>query len=140
MSETLKVISLHAENVKRIKAIDITPDQSDPLVQITGKNANGKTSVLDSIVYALGGERTIPSEPIRKGEKSAEIVLDLGELKVTRSFTPNKSYLTVESATGALKSPQQVLSKLYGDLTFDPLEFMRMKSTEQRDRLLALCP
>lgn len=50
----MKVISLQAENVKRLKAVAIAP--SDNLVEITGKNAQGKTSVLDALWWALAGK------------------------------------------------------------------------------------
>lgn len=47
----MKIIALQAENVKRLVAIEIRPDGN--LVQITGKNGAGKTSVLDCIWWAL---------------------------------------------------------------------------------------
>ena len=56
---SVKITSFEAENVKRIKAVQFTPSE-DGLTIIGGKNANGKTSVLDSIVYALGGEKNRP--------------------------------------------------------------------------------
>lgn len=43
----MTIINLQSENIKRIKAIEIEPDGA--IVRITGKNANGKTGVLDSI-------------------------------------------------------------------------------------------
>lgn len=81
----MKIISLQAENVKRLTAVTITPDGN--LVQITGKNGQGKTSVLDAIWWALEGAANIQAEPIRKGAEEARIRLDLGEYVVTRTFT-----------------------------------------------------
>ncbi len=43
----MKIIKLQSENIKKLKAIEIKPDSN--LIQITGANAQGKTSVLDSI-------------------------------------------------------------------------------------------
>ena len=80
----MRIISLQAENLKRLVAVNIQPDGN--VVEITGKNGAGKTSVLDAIYWALAGKDGIQSTPIRKGEDHAVIKLDLGELKVVRKF------------------------------------------------------
>ena len=130
----MKILKLEAENFKRLKAVNITPKGN--LVQITGRNANGKTSVLDAIWAALGGATHIQSQPIRTGATKARIKLDLGEIIVTRSITEKGSTLTVENAEGlAYKSPQRMLDDLVGALAFDPLAFTRMKPREQFDQL-----
>lgn len=130
----MKIVHLTAENVKKIKAIEITPNGS--LVQITGRNASGKSSVLDSIFYALAGGKGLPSEPIRRGEKQAKVKLDLGEIIVTRKFTATGSTLVVELANGArAASPQRMLDELIGSISFDPLAFSRMEPKEQFEML-----
>lgn len=135
----MKIVSLQAENFKRLKAVEIKPDGS--LVVISGKNAQGKSSVLDSIFAALGGADALPSKPIRKGEQSARIKVDLGEIVVTRKFTPTGSTVVVEQANGArFTSPQTMLSQLIGSIAFDPLEFTRMKAAEQFETLRKLVP
>ena len=114
----MKIIHLQVENFKRLKAIDITPEGS--VVKITGKNAQGKSSVLDAIWGALGGGKALPTEPIRQGETQARIRVELDDLVVTRTFTPGNSYLKVETKDGAsYKSPQAILDKLVGRLSFD---------------------
>jgi DNA repair exonuclease SbcCD ATPase subunit len=133
----VKIIRLKAENVKRLNAVEIQPDGN--LVIIGGDNEAGKTSVLDSIEMALGGKESVPPEPIRKGAKKAEVVADLGELVVTRSFTKKGTYLTVTTAEGEKpKSPQAILDKLVGTLSFDPLEFSRMAQKQQAEVLREL--
>src|SRR5579872_629804 len=112
----MKIISLQAENVKKLVAVHITP-QGD-IVEIVGKNGHGKTSVLDSIWWALEGAEHIQAEPIRKGADKAVIRLDLGELIVKRTITPKGGTLTVENAEGArYPSPQAVLDKLLGAIS-----------------------
>lgn len=135
----MKIVKLTAENVKRIKAVEIAPN-GDGLVIVTGRNGQGKSSVLDSIWYALGGKDAQPPRPIRDGEDHAQVTLDLGDLIVTRKWTANdKSYLTVCNAEGAkYPSPQAMLDNLVGRLSFDPLEFSRMKGAEQRSVMLSL--
>ena len=135
----MKIISLTAENVKRLRAVEITPDGN--IVTITGRNAQGKTSVLDAIWLALGGgaagHETV--RPIRDGEDKASVTLDLGDLVVVRTWTGDKTALTVKSADGAkYGSPQGVLDALVGRLSFDPLEFTRLSDREQVAALLDL--
>lgn len=135
----MKVLSLHAENVKKIKVVDITPVED--MVVISGKNAQGKTSVLDSIWLALGGAQAAKDmpQPIRIGEKEAKVVLDLGKYKVTRTWTEKGSYLRVETPEGArYPSPQALLDELRGAYTFDCLEFAKAKPQVQKEILLQI--
>lgn len=130
----MKIVRLTAENVKKLRAVEITP--SGEIVTISGKNGAGKTSVLDSIWWALAGTKNIQGQPIRKGETKARIKLDLGELVVERKFTAAGSTLSVDSADGArFSSPQKMLDALLGELSFDPLAFARMDPRKQFDEL-----
>ena len=135
----MKIISLQAENIKRLVAVYIAPDGN--IVEITGKNGAGKTSVLDAIFWALTGKDGIQSTPIRKGEDQAIIKMDLGDLKVTRKFKTSDdggytTSISVESAEGAkFPSPQSMLDALVGSLSFDPLGFVRMKPADQLETL-----
>lgn len=126
----MQIVSLTAENIKKLKAVTIHPDGKT--VIISGKNGQGKTSVLDSIWWALGGLAAVQGRPIREGEDKALIRMDLGEIVVTRTFKATEegtftSHLEVTSAEGAkFPSPQAMLDKLVGEMTFDPLAFARM--------------
>lgn len=135
MSKPLTIVEFRASNVKRLKVAHIKPDGA--AVVLGGKNGQGKTSVLDSILYALGGKDFVCRQPVRKGEESAEVVLDLGEIIVRRTFTPDgSSNVTVSSREGArFPSPQAMLDRLTGRLSFDPLGFARMKPADQADTL-----
>lgn len=135
---TAKIIKLQTSNVKRLAAVEINPDGS--LVVIGGNNGAGKSSVLDSIMYALCGKSTIPSQPIRQGEKRAKTVVKLSNgLTVTRTYDASGSQLTATGPDGEkLKSPQTILDRLVGDLSFDPLEFSRRKPKEQAELLRRL--
>lgn len=133
----MKIVSLEAENVKYLKAVHIKPDGS--AVIIGGDNEQGKTCVLDSIEYALHGAGSIPSKPIRHGQKKASVVLDLGKLVVTRTFTSKGTNLTVKNKDGAIfASPQTMLDELVGELSFDPLEFSKMDAGKQSEVLKQL--
>lgn len=66
MDKPIKITSFEAENVKRIKAVELKPTESG-LTIIGGRNGQGKTSVLDSIAWALGGNKFKPSNAKREG-------------------------------------------------------------------------
>lgn len=129
----MKIVQFKAENVKKLSVVEITPKGN--LVQITGRNGQGKTSILDSILWALGGTKAIQSQPVKAGEEQAIIRLDLGDLIVTRKLGKGAS-LTVENAEGArYQSPQSMLDAMLGEMTFDPLAFTKMKPADQADEL-----
>ena len=148
----MNIVKLQAENIKRIVAVEIEPDGA--LVQITGRNGAGKSSILDAIWWALAGERSHQSAPIRKGSDTARIRLDLGDVIVTRQFAKRAvaegapegapdavvTRITVETAEGArFPSPQTMLDALLGSLSFDPLAFARASDRAQVEMLAGLC-
>lgn len=136
----MKIANLYAENFKRLRVVEIKPDGS--LVQITGPNDSGKSSVLDALYAALAGKKAADPVPVRLGEESALIRLDLGKIKVTRRFSSDgTTSLVVETEEGArYGSPQTLLDKLLGNLTFDPLEFSRMDTKGRSATLRKLVP
>lgn len=135
----MKILRLSAENIKKLVAVEITP--KGDIVTIAGKNGAGKTSVLDSIWWALAGTSNVQAQPIRKGQNKARIRLDLGELIVERKFSKREdgeitTSISVENAEGArFPSPQKMLDALLGELSFDPLAFSRMEPRKQFDEL-----
>ena len=140
----MKIISLTSENIKRLTAVHIEPNGN--LVTISGKNGSGKTSVLDSIWWALAGAGTVQKNPIRNGQVMARIILNLGELIITRTFKVKDdneftTQIKVETADGAaFKSPQKMLDELLGELTFDPLAFSRMAPKDQFNAMRKFVP
>lgn len=140
----MRIIQFRAENFKRLSAVSIKPDGT--IVNISGKNGQGKSSVLDAIWAALGGAENMPAVPVRAGADEAIIRLDLGEYIVTRkiktkedgSFTTG---LVVEGADGVrAKSPQAVLNGLMGRFCLDPMAFVKMAPKDQFDALKHLVP
>lgn len=135
----MRILQLHSENIKRLKVVDITP--IDDVIIISGRNENGKTSVLDSIWLALENRAASKNNPnpIRAGEDKALITVDLGDYIVTRKFTASGTTLEVRTPDGSkVSSPQKILDGLIGDLSFDPWEFSRKKSDEQCQMLADL--
>lgn len=135
----MKIIKLISENVKGLKAVEIVPDEHFQL--ISGKNGQGKTSVLDSIWLAVGGKDAAKGvdKPIRDGEQTAFAQVDLGDIIVTRKWKGDKTSLDVTSKQGAkFPSPQGMLDDLIGKLSFDPLSFANMDEKKQKVTLQEL--
>lgn len=138
-----KIIELTSENVKRLSAVKITPNGN--MVVIGGDNGQGKSSVLDSIMYALAGNKAIPAAPLRKGQKFGKVVLkldadesrSLSAMTVVRTFAASgKTTLEITSDDGyRAPTPQTILNDICGRIAFDPLEFTRMKPKDQADTL-----
>jgi len=134
-----RIVGLKAENFKRLQAVEIAPDGNT--VILSGKNAQGKSSVLDSIWWALGGGAAGKkiTNPIRNGATKATAEVTLDDFVVTRTASVDKktTTLTVTRRDGSkVSSPQKVLDEMIGKLTFDPLEFSRLAAKEQREYLL----
>lgn len=136
----MKIVKLTTENIKNLKAVEIEPTTN--MVMITGKNGAGKSSILDSIVYALCGKRAIPDKPIREGEKRAEITVELdGEKKLTvkRIFTKAGSRLEIKNAEGfKADKPQDLLDEIVGEISFSPTDFLSYPPAKRRSLFMEL--
>lgn len=131
----MNIIELKAENFKRLEAVNITPDGNVNI--ISGKNAQGKSSVLDAIEYCLSGPSKSIPRPIKDGESKAKIEIDLGSIKVSRTVTPSGARLVVTAKDGTpYKSPQAVLDELFDIVSFDPVRFINMSEKDQVNTLL----
>lgn len=136
-----RIVELQVNNFLRIGAAGVTIRPDGSLVEITGKNAAGKSSVLDAIWCALAGEKAVPIEPIHQGAEKATIRLDLGDISIVRTFArtdagKTTTKLRVEHAElGSVAAAQTLLTSLLGSLTFDPLVFERAKPEDQFETL-----
>lgn len=130
----MKINSLELENVKRIKAVKIEPSKNG-LTVIGGKNGQGKTSVLDAIAWALGGDSYKPSQPQRNGSTippNLKIILDDG-IVVERKG--KNSSLKVTDSTGK-KAGQTLLNEFVNQFALDLPKFMRASNKEKAQTLL----
>lgn len=141
---TYKIGSLQIENFMRISAAYIEPNGN--LIEITGKNGAGKSSILNAIWSLIDGKSAIPKQPIRKGTEKAVIRADLGDLIVTRKFNAKDddeytTSLTVEAADGARYPKQQdILNSIKGALSFDPLAVLEMTPAQQFETFRKFVP
>jgi DNA repair exonuclease SbcCD ATPase subunit len=139
----MKISALHVENIKALHTIDFEPGDAS-LIVVGGRNAQGKTSVLDSIAFALGGKELIDDEPIHRGSRKGKVTVELTNgYRVERTFTARGGQLKVlppgnVDAGAPISSPQTRLNEWLGAITFDPLAFSRMKAKDQRELLAGL--
>ena len=132
----IKINKLEIENVKRVKAVKIEPTLNGITV-VGGKNGQGKTSVLDAIAWALGGEKYRPSEPQREGSvipPNLHMAMSNG-LIVERKG--KNSSLTVIDPNGQ-KAGQQILNEFVEQLAIDLPKFMQSTSKEKANTLLQI--
>jgi energy-coupling factor transporter ATP-binding protein EcfA2 len=130
----LRIIEFIAENIKRIEVVAIRPDGE--IVEITGKNGAGKTSVLDAMFWTFAGAREIAEEPIRRGADEGYCQIDLGEFIVRRNISKSDAGVTtslsVRSPKGAeYRRPQEHVDRFFNKLSLDPLLFLRMDAKEK---------
>ena len=133
---SMKINKLEIENVKRIKAVKVEP-KANGLTVIGGNNNQGKTSVLDSIAWALGGERYKPSQATREGSvipPTLHIVMNNG-LVVERKG--KNSALKVTDPNGK-KAGQQLLNEFVEQLALDLPKFMEASGAEKAKILLQI--
>lgn len=133
---SVKITSLEAENVKRIKAVALTPAPTG-LTLVGGNNNQGKTSVLDALAWALGGERFRPTAAQRDGAVApAHLKVTLSNGVIVERKGKNAS-LTVTDPTGR-RSGQQLLNAFVEPLALDLPRFMDASDKEKADILLRI--
>lgn len=133
---SVKIRQLEIENVKRVKAVTLTPTENG-LTVIGGRNGQGKTSVLDAIAWALGGNKLKPSESQRIGSAappSIHIELSNG-LVVERKG--KSSALHVIDPSGQ-KAGQQLLDSFIEKLALNLPKFMEARNDEKAETLLQI--
>ena len=134
--QTVKVLCAELEDVKRIRMVNVTPT-ANGLTIIGGRNNQGKTSVINSLMWGLGGDKYRPSNPTREGSlvpPKIKIKLDNG-IVVERSG--KNSELKVTDPSGR-KSGQKLLNSFISSFALDIPKFMEMNSKEKADVLLQI--
>jgi len=144
MSEKgLKIVSLAIENIMKIRAAFIVP--KDNMIVVQGDNQAGKSSILDSIIMAFKGDRSLPEMPVHKGSKKGEIIIKIDgndkipPFTITRTITDKKASIKIEPVEVLHgETPRSFMDKIIGSVSFDPLEFINQEGKKQRQVLLEL--
>lgn len=136
MTEPVKINELLIENVKRVKAVQFEPS-ADGLTIIGGRNGQGKTSVLDAIAWALGGNNYKPSVPERDGALvPPNLHIELSNGLIVERKGKN-STLKVTDPNGN-KSGQQLLNEFVSTLALDLPKFIDGSDKDKADSLLKI--
>lgn len=131
---SMKISKLEIENVKRVKAVSLEPTQNG-LTVIGGKNNQGKTSVLDSIAWALGGDKFKPTSARRDGSvvpPYLHVEMDNGLVVERRG--ENSSLKVIDPA--GRKGGQQLLNEFVEQFALDLPRFMEQSAKEKANVLL----
>lgn len=133
---SVKIVQFEAENVKRIKATTLMPSESG-LTIIGGRNNQGKTSALDAIAWALGGDRYRPSHAQREGSVlPPRLRVELSNGIVVERSGKN-SDLKVTDETGR-RAGQRLLNTVVEQLALDMPKFMQASNREKASTLLRI--
>ena len=132
----MKLLSLDCSDVKRIKAVHLEFNESG-LTIIGGDNRQGKTTSLEAILYALGGEAYRPVNFKREGsieDGFIRLVFDDG-MVVERSG--KNAALKVIDSTGK-KQGQNLLNALISKIAIDMPRFLNATDGDKAKVLLDL--
>lgn len=133
---SVKISSFEIENVKRVKAVALEPT-ANGLTVLGGKNGQGKTSVLDAIAWALGGNKFAPSEPYREGSTiPPHLKIELSNGIVVERSGKNSSLKVID--TNGNKGGQALLDEFISQFALDLPKFMNSNGKEKADILLQI--
>lgn len=133
----MRITRLKVNNILNLRAIDVRPDPH--VNKVSGKNAAGKSNLLETIRFSLLGKRAMPKKPLRDGAKKGDIVVELDDYIVNVKITKGGEYWNVTDKKGLpVKSPQSLLKELVGPISFDPLALLDEDQKKLRAVLLEL--
>ena len=131
---SVKISSFEIENVKRVKAVSLEPSESG-LTVIGGNNGQGKTSVLDAIAWALGGDRFKPSSPKREGSViPPHLTVKLSNGIVVERRGKNSSLKVIDPSGN--QSGQELLNSFVSAFALNLPKFLNSNNKEKADTLL----
>lgn len=135
----MKIIGLQIENLRKINAVDMKFTDKG-LIQIRGKNEQGKSTILDAIEILLKGKKSIPNDVITHGETNARILSTIGDYKIERMISEDgKNKLKISKEGRQITTtPQAFLDALVNELTFDPRPFIDKDSNQKLKFLMSL--
>jgi len=150
----MNLLNVQVHNVKGVRDIDLNLEGHN-LVLVGGENAQGKSSLLDSIMMCLCGRRgfDFPDVSIRDGEKTGYVKTTISpdpdvpdqksltaelSFRKTRSGTVTEEFRLVDEDGDESPNPRKILNDLYDLRAFDPLVFENSKTKDQIDLIKKL--
>lgn len=133
---SIKISKLEIENVKRVRAVHVVPSEKG-LTVLGGKNNQGKSSVLDSIAWALGGKKYQPSNPRREGSVTPpSLRVELSNGLIVERKGKNSDLKVIDPSGN--KAGQALLDSFVEELALDLPKFMEATSKEKARTLLEI--
>jgi DNA repair ATPase RecN len=132
---SVHITALEVENIKRVKAVAL--ECKGPLTVVGGRNGQGKTSMLDAIVWALGGDRFRPTNPIHEGEEKGYIKVTLDNGVIVERAGING---TLKVTSGSGKGGQALLNEFVNTFALNLPKFMQATGTDKAKLLLDVFP
>ena len=134
---TAKITGISVQDFKRVKLVEIQPCENG-LTILGGRNAQGKSSVLDAIAYALGGEAFRPSDiNNHDADGNARIRVEINGLVVERAG--KNGALKITDSRG-MRGNQTLLNEIVSRFALDLGTFMQANDTEKAKLLLKMFP
>ncbi len=138
----LNLVSISINNVLGIQEMEIKPNGN--IVEISGRNGQGKTSIMEGIKDALGVSDY--SQLLRNGESKGKTVLDLGDMVITKNYKPNGETTKLEAkvagvdAMTSVSKPASVIKTLINPNSVDPVRLLTSKPKDLVDAVLGALP
>ena len=133
---SVKINTLELENVKRIRAVQLTP-AANGLTIIGGNNNQGKTSVLDAICWLLGGNKYQPSNAQREGALTEPMLrCTLSNGLVVERKGKNAALKVIDPQGN--RAGQKLLDGFLSELALDLPKFMQASDRDKADTLLRI--
>jgi hypothetical protein len=135
MGDSVKILTFMVENVKRVQLVACTPSV-DGLTVIGGRCGEGKSSNLDAIAWALGGDRFKPTDPVHAGADEAYVKVALSNGLIVERVGKNASL----KVSGAGRGGQNLLNEFISEFALDLPKFMDARGTVRSNMLLECFP
>ena len=133
---SIKINTLEFENTKKIKAVKMSPS-ANGLTVIGGRNGQGKTSILDSIAWALGGDKYRPTAAERDGSVTPPMLrITLNNGLIVERKGKNSSLKVIDP--NGNKGGQQLLNEFVSELAIDLPKFLNANNKEKAQTLLQI--
>ena len=131
----MKVTKISIKNLLGIKELELGNES----IELKGTNGTGKTSVLDSIRYALTNDIE-RDYIIRQGQSEGEILIETDTgLSINRKKRSEQSdYKNIRENGNLINKPESFLQGIFTELQLDPIEFTKMSRQEQNRKVLDL--
>ena len=139
--DPMTIIALKISGYKRCRAVYLKPDPTG-LVELNGRNEQGKSTILDAIKEGLEGGRK-PTDPIHEGRDRADINIDLGDLVVWIRYTdpndPSKYAIDIKNKIGGkVEGGERAVMDALRSKLVDPTKFALMSAPEQTREVMAM--